>query len=58
MILLYLNKIKNRITFRIKTGYFLELLRPEMTTCLLLGSAKSNVTKDISGEYVPRLEIT
>ena len=27
----YLNKIENRITFRIKTGYFLELLTPETT---------------------------
>ena len=26
---IYLNKIKNRITFKIKTGYYLELLTPE-----------------------------
>ena len=25
----YVNKIENRITFKIKTGYYLELLMPE-----------------------------
>ena len=25
---IYVNKVKNRITFKIKTGYFLELLIP------------------------------
>ena len=25
---IYINKIENRITFRIKTGYYLELLTP------------------------------
>ena len=25
----YTNKIKNRVTFKIKTGYYLELLAPE-----------------------------
>ena len=33
------NKIKNRITFKIKTGYYLELLTPE--TMKLLGSIKN-----------------
>ena len=28
---IYVNKIENRITFKIKTGYFLELLTPEVT---------------------------
>ena len=32
----YGNKIENRITFKIKTGYYLELLKPE--TMKLLGS--------------------
>ena len=27
--MIYINKIENRITFKIKTGYYLELLRPE-----------------------------
>ena len=26
---MYVNKIENRITFKIKTGYYLELLTPE-----------------------------
>ena len=36
---MYVNKIENRITFKIKTGYYLELLTPE--TMKLLGSTKS-----------------
>ena len=51
---LYINKIENRIKFKIKTGYFLELLTPKQ----LLGSTKSNITKDKNGENVPYLEIT
>ena len=35
----YVNKIENRITFKIKTGYYLELLTLE--TMELLGSTKS-----------------
>ena len=38
------NKIENRMTFKIKTGYYLELLTPE--TMKLLGRTKSNTTKD------------
>ena len=36
---IYVNKIENRITFEIKTGYYLELLTPE--TMKLLGSTKN-----------------
>ena len=50
------NKIRNRITFKIKTGYYFELLMPE--TMKLLGSTKSKKTKDESGENVLHLEIT
>ena len=50
------NKIENRITFRIKNGYSLELLIPE--TMKLFGSTENKVTKDKSGENVPHLEIT
>ena len=50
----YINKIENRITFQIKTGYYLELLTPETTK--LLGSTKSKI-KDGNGENVPCLEI-
>ena len=28
---IYVNKMENRITFKIKTGYYLELLTPEIT---------------------------
>ena len=55
-IMIYVNKIKNRITFKIKTGHYLKLLKPE--TIKLLGSNKSKVTKDKNGENVPNLEIT
>ena len=41
---IYLNRTKNRIIFKIKTGYKLELLTPE--TMKLLGSIKKDVDKD------------
>ena len=47
---IYPNKTKNRIVFKIKIGYKLELLTPE--TMKLLGSTK----KDKDGENVPKLE--
>ena len=53
---IYVNKIKNRITFKIKKGYSLELLTKE--TMKLLGSTKNKITKDKNGENVPHLEIT
>ena len=31
LIRIYVNKIENRITFKFKTGYYLELLKPEIT---------------------------
>ena len=52
---IYVNKIENRITFKIKNGYYLELLTPE--TMKLLGSAENKMTKDKNGENVPHLEI-
>ena len=52
---IYINKIENRITFKIKNGYYLELLTPETTK--LLGDTKSKITKDKSGEQVPHLEV-
>ena len=48
------NKIKNRILFKIKAGYKLELLTPE--TMKLLGSTKKVVDKDKNSENVPKLE--
>ena len=51
---IYPNKIKNRIVFKIKTGYKLELLTPE--TMKLLGSTNKVADKDKNGENVPELE--
>ena len=41
---IYVNRIENRITFKIKSGYYLELLTPE--TMKLLGSTENKITKD------------
>ena len=43
-IMMCVNEIENRITFKIKTGYYLELLMPE--TMKLLGSTKNKINKD------------
>ena len=51
---IYSNKTKNRIVFRIKTGYKLELLTPK--TMKLLGSTKNIVDKAKNSENVPKLE--
>ena len=40
---IYVNGIKNRIVFKIKTGYILEFLAPE--TRKLLGSTKKMLVK-------------
>ena len=53
---IYVNKIENRITFKIKNGHSLELQTPE--TMKLLGSIENKITKDKNGENVPHLEIT
>ena len=53
---MYVNKIEYRITFKIKTRYYLEHLTPEMIK--LLGSTKNKITKDRNGENLPHLEIT
>ena len=53
-ILLYANRILNRVSFRIKTGYKLELLTHEIMRLLgdgpIIDTAKN-------GENVPKLEI-
>ena len=54
--MIHIDRIENRITFKIKTGYYLELLTLE--TIKLLGSTKSKITKDENSENVPHLEIT
>ena len=53
---IYVNKIENRVTLKIKNGYSLKLLTPE--TMKLLGNTENEITKDKDGENVPHLEIT
>ena len=48
--------MQNRITFQIKTGYYLKLLAHEMMK--LFGSTKNKITKDENGENVSHLEIS
>ena len=52
---MYINRIENKITFKIKNGYYLEFLTPE--TMKLLGSTERIITKDKNGENVPHLEV-
>ena len=52
--MIYINKIGNRITFKVQTGNYLELLPPETE---LLGSTKSKMFKDEERESLPYLEI-
>ena len=53
-ILIYANKISNRIVFKIKTGCKLELLSKE--TMKLLGNTKDTIDGDKNSENVRRLE--
>ena len=53
---IYVKKIENRVTFKMKSGYSLKLLTPE--TMKLLRGTKNKITKDKNGENVPHLEIT
>ena len=50
-----MNKIKNKIIFKIKSGYKLELLTKETTQ--LLGSSKNIIYQDKDGELVPKIEV-
>ena len=52
---IYVNKIENRIKFKIKNGYYLELLTLE--SMKLLGNTESKITKAKNGKNVPHLEI-
>ena len=49
---IYPNKIENRIVFKIKTGYKLDLLTSE--TMRLLGSSKKHADSDKNSEKVPK----
>ena len=52
---IYVNKIENRITFKIKTRYYLEPLTPE--TMKSLGSTENEITKDKDAKNLPHLGI-
>ena len=53
-ILIYANNVINKIVFKIKFGYKLELLSKE--TMKLLGSTKDTIDSDKNIENVPKLE--
>ena len=53
---IYVNKIENRITSKIKKRFGFELLTPG--TIKLLGSTKNKITEDKNGKNVRHLEIT
>ena len=52
-VLIYVNEINNRIVFKIKSGYKLELLSKE--TMRLLGSSTGTIDGDKNSELVPKL---
>ena len=53
---MYVNKIENGITFKTKTGYYIELLMLE--TMKLLGGTEKSKNKSKNVENVPYLKIT
>ena len=53
-VLISVNEINNRIVFKIKSGYKLELLSKE--TMRLLGSSADTIDVDKNSELVPKLE--
>ena len=53
-VLIYVNKINNRIVFKIKSGYKLELLSKEAMR--LLESSADTIDSDKNSELVPKLE--
>ena len=52
---IHVNKIENRVTFKIKNGHSLELLTSE--TMKLLGSTKNKITKDKNVKMYPILKL-
>ena len=54
-IYVYINRINNRLVFKIKDGYKLELQTPE--TMKIFGSIKNLIEKTKSEEKVPSLEV-
>ena len=55
-IMIYVKKIENRVTFKIKSGHSLQRLSPE--TMKLLGITVNKIIEDNNGENVLHLEIT
>ena len=53
-VLIYVNEINNRIVFKTKSGYKLELLSKE--TMKLIGSTSNSIDKEKNSELVPKLE--
>ena len=53
---IYVNIIENKITFKIKTWYHIEILTPE--TMKLLRSTENKITKDKNSKNATHLEIT
>ena len=51
--IIYIRKIENRITFKIKTGYYIEFSTPE--TMKLIGNTQSKIVKDENSENVLHL---
>ena len=54
-IYVYINRINNRLLFKIKDGYKVELQMPE--TMKLFGSTNKLINKTKNGEKVPSFEI-
>ena len=54
--MIYVNKIEDIITFKLKTRYYLEVLTTE--TMKLLGSTKSKISKDRNRKNIRHFEIT
>ena len=52
---IFVSKNENRITFKIKNGYYLELLTP--ATMKLLGNTERKITGEKNGENVPHLQV-
>ena len=52
---IYVNKIKNRIVFKIKTGYKLELLKKRRNDAIIR-KLKKVIDNNKDGEIVPRLK--
>ena len=51
----YINRINNRLVFKLKDGYKLELQTPEKMK--LIGSTKTLIDKTKNGEKLPSLEV-